>query len=85
MSKEKHVRALIADLESFGVKFIPQKPYQTEAEVDGQKVKLPFTNMSGMTAIVHNENGEWRYFGRFREENALSEIAVAHKIFVGDS
>ncbi len=60
------VKQMQMELERSGNwKVSDQKPDQDSIEIEGQKIALPLTNMSGLTAIFKKDsNNQWKYIGR---------------------
>lgn len=69
---------LIKKLELGGkYKIIDQKVGQDVVELDGQKIILPFTNMSGMKVIMtKDEDNKWVYVVRGNKSELQSIITA---------
>lgn len=52
-------------LENEDYKFIRQEPYQMVVNVDGQEVRLPFTNAYFEVALKKDGYGVWHYMSRW--------------------
>lgn len=70
---------VIRRLEEAGYRIIKQQLGQELINIDGQDVSLPFTNMSGFTAILKNEEGKWKYVDRVLENEIDSVLRSLDK------
>ncbi|KKS43686.1 hypothetical protein A2567_01755 [Candidatus Azambacteria bacterium RIFOXYD1_FULL_42_11] len=50
--------------ENKGYKFVKQNPYQEYVEIEGQIVKLPYTN-AYYEVVLHKSGGQWHYIERW--------------------
>lgn len=73
--KELELNNLIKELEGTGrVRIIYQEPYQDFINVDGQEIKLPFTNMGGFRVVLTKKDGDWTYSNRSSSDEGLRTI-----------
>lgn len=76
----KGIRVIERELEKRGYKIIGQEPYQESINIEGQDVRIPFTNMGGMRVVVHkNPDNKWEYLMRGTGEGFESELRALHE------
>lgn len=84
--KKPTIKQMRRQLEMAGFKIIRQKPHQDSIEIDGEIVKLPFTNSYCEVALRKDGKGKWieedrDFEGRdFREKiKSLYETFISGK------
>lgn len=81
--KKPTIKQMRRVLETTGFKIIRQKPYQESIEIDGETVKLPFTNSYCEVALRKDSKGKWVVAGRdFEGKDFENELEILYETFI---
>ena len=80
-SLDPHARDMILVLQEEGFAVVDQDPYEEEVVIEGQKVKLPFTNMY-LKVLLHKVEDQWHYVTRWDAGEKMPErLQIAYDMY----